>query len=97
MHARIRLADGLAKPAYGRGILDAFGGFDAGTDVNGRGPYLKNPLDHISGMQPTRQNDWTGHVERDLRPIEDLSTAAVTLDMGVEQQSLGVWVLGGEV
>ena len=40
-------------------------------------------------MQPTRQNDRTGYVGGDERPIEDLSAAAVTLDVGVEQDNLG--------
>src|SRR5437868_14664015 len=95
--AGIGLAHRLTEPANRRGILDALGGFHAGTHVNGPGPYPKNSFDHISGMQPTRQNDWTGHVSRNERPIEDLSAAAVALDVGVEKNGLGVGILKREV
>src|SRR5687768_13685900 len=87
---RIGSSDGLAEPADGVGILDALGALHAGTHVNGPGPDLKNPFDHISGMQPTRQNDRKGHVARNERPIENLSTTAIALDMRVEQEALGV-------
>ena len=56
-----------------------------------------NALDDISGMQPTRQNDRTGHVGWNERPIEDLSTAAEALDMGVEQEGLGMRSCRAEV
>jgi hypothetical protein len=41
-------------------------------------------------MQPTRQNDRKGNAARNERPIEHLAAAAVTLDMGVEEQAAGV-------
>ena len=47
-------------------------------------------MNHISGMQPTRQNEPDGARRRNERPIEDLSTAAESLDIGVEQEGLGV-------
>ena len=74
----IGLAHCIAEPADRIGILDAFGGFDAGAHVNGPGPKLPNALDHISGMQPTRQNDWKRRGGLNQRPIEDLSATAVS-------------------
>ena len=84
-------ANGCAELLDQAGVLDAFGGLNARTYVNGPGPQLKHASRHISGMQPTRQNDWTGqHGGLNERPIENLSTATIALDVGVEQDGLGV-------
>src|SRR3954471_22320505 len=95
--AGIGLAHGLAEPPNRVGILDAARRLDAGAHVNGPGPDLLNPLNDISGMQPTRQNDRKGNVGGNERPIEDLSATAEPLDFGIEQQGLGAGMLARKV
>ena len=86
-------AHGLAKLANLVGVLDAARRLDARAHVNGPGPDGLYPSNDVSGMQPTRQNDRMGHGGRNERPIKDLSTAAETLDVGVEEDGLGVRML----
>src|ERR1700758_2726441 len=81
--AGIGLAYRLAEPADQGGILDALGLLHAGTHVNGPGPDVHHSIDHVCRIQPTRQNDWKGNAGRNLRPIENLSAAAVALDESV--------------
>ena len=95
--AGIRLSHRLAEPADRRGILDALRGLHAGAHVNGPRPRPNNSFDHISGMQPTRQNDWKGHGGLNERPIEDLSTATVAFDVSVEQDGLSMRKTSREV
>ena len=57
-----------------------------------QGRSCRMPANDVCGMQPTRQNErkpvFFGKACRNERPIECLSTAAETLDMGIEQEAL---------
>ena len=85
----IGLADRVAEAAHQDGVLDALAHLDAGADVNGTGPDAGDPIGHVCRIQPTRQNDRSGDVGGNERPIEDLSTPPVSLDMGIQEQGLG--------
>src|SRR6187455_200555 len=87
---QIGLAHGIAEGMDRRRVLLAARRLHARGNVNGPGPELADAGADISGMQPTRQNEPMGNGAGNERPIEDLSAAAVSLDMGVEEEALGL-------
>ena len=91
MAGAIGLAHRIAEPADRRGILDALRRLDAGAHVNGPGPQLQDAGDHISGMQPTRQNEPDAGTPAGTRDqSKTFPPPPIALDMGVEQQALGL-------
>src|SRR3954463_9052460 len=80
------------------GVLDALAGLDAGTHINGQRPetrpHLHDAIAHVCRCEPTRQNGVTVDAWVNPSPLECLPAPAVALDVGVEQQGLGLWVFG---
>ena len=96
-NAGIGLAHCIAELAHQRRVLLALGDFNARRDVNRPGPHLRDAIDHVGNVQPTRQNDRTGHAGGNERPIECLSTPTVTVDMGIEQDARRMGMRSREV
>src|SRR4051794_24955646 len=94
---QIGLAHGVAEGMDRRRVLHAARRLHAGGNVNGPGPQLPDSGADISGMQPTRHNEPMGNAARNERPIEDLSAAAESLDVGVEEEALSLGVAAREV
>src|SRR4249920_366784 len=93
----IGLAHGIAEGMDCRRVLHAARRLHARGNVNGPGPNLPDAGADISGMQPTRQNEPMGNAAGNERRIEDLSAAAESLDMGVEEEALGLAEAAREV
>jgi len=94
----IGFAHRVAEPADGRSVFHAARRLDAGRNVNGPRPQLRDAGSDISCMQSTRQNEpMTCCAVRNERPIEHLSTAAISLGVRIEEKALCTFEAACEV